>query len=222
MSEAIIDPKLRSLSQCRNRGPPHGSCRRLAYAPLSASLPGWRGAREPAIARGGLRGGGSPSAAPPPAFSLRLPSGLRSPTCVLPSLHGAAFAPWVVVWCQAGYRRLYEALCGASFQKRDLGRMLARRELYSRPASIGRSSHATRVRCPVLLVMAKRDEVIPPSSVKKEQARLPDGATCCAQLLPFRSLQRPVLRRGRRDRAKLPRDASAEQMMSASGHKRTS
>jgi len=32
--------------------------------------------------------------------------------------------------------------------------------------------HAQRVRCPVLLVMAKRDEVIPQWSVKKEQARL--------------------------------------------------
>jgi pimeloyl-ACP methyl ester carboxylesterase len=32
--------------------------------------------------------------------------------------------------------------------------------------------YAKRVRCPVLLVMAKRDEVIPPWSVKKEHARL--------------------------------------------------
>ncbi len=33
--------------------------------------------------------------------------------------------------------------------------------------------HASRVRCPVLLVMAKRDEVIPAWSAKKEMARLP-------------------------------------------------
>ena len=32
--------------------------------------------------------------------------------------------------------------------------------------------YAKRVRCPVLLVMAKRDEVIPPWSVKREHARL--------------------------------------------------
>ena len=35
--------------------------------------------------------------------------------------------------------------------------------------------HAQRVRCPVLLVMAARDEVIPSWSVKKEQARLPNA-----------------------------------------------
>ena len=35
--------------------------------------------------------------------------------------------------------------------------------------------HAPRVRCPVLLVMARRDEVIPSWSVKKEQARLPNA-----------------------------------------------
>jgi uncharacterized protein len=35
--------------------------------------------------------------------------------------------------------------------------------------------HAPRVRCPVLLVMAKHDEVIPSWSVQKELARLPDG-----------------------------------------------
>jgi pimeloyl-ACP methyl ester carboxylesterase len=35
--------------------------------------------------------------------------------------------------------------------------------------------HAPRVRCPVLLVMAKHDEVIPSWSVQKESARLPDG-----------------------------------------------
>jgi pimeloyl-ACP methyl ester carboxylesterase len=32
--------------------------------------------------------------------------------------------------------------------------------------------YAKRVRCPVLLVMAKRDEIIPPWSVKQEHARL--------------------------------------------------
>jgi len=35
--------------------------------------------------------------------------------------------------------------------------------------------HAPRVRCPVLLVMANHDEVIPSWSVQKELARLPDG-----------------------------------------------
>ena len=51
------------------------------------------------------------------------------------------------------------------------------------------TSHAARVRCPVLLVMAKRDEVIPPSSVKKEQARLPDGqlvALNCSHFDPYK------------------------------------
>jgi len=33
--------------------------------------------------------------------------------------------------------------------------------------------YAKRVRCPVLLMMAKRDELIPPWTVQKEQARLP-------------------------------------------------
>lgn len=40
--------------------------------------------------------------------------------------------------------------------------------------------YASRVRCPVLLVMAQRDEIIPPWSVKKEFARLPN-----ARLLGF-------------------------------------
>jgi pimeloyl-ACP methyl ester carboxylesterase len=35
--------------------------------------------------------------------------------------------------------------------------------------------HASRVRCPVLLVMANHDEVMPSWSVQKELARPPDG-----------------------------------------------
>ena len=49
--------------------------------------------------------------------------------------------------------------------------------------------HAPRVHCPVLLVMAKRDEVIPPSSVEKEQARLPNGqlvALNCSHFDPYK------------------------------------
>jgi hypothetical protein len=45
------------------------------------------------------------------------------------------------------------------------------------------------VRCPVLLVMAKRDQVISLSSVKKEQARLPDGqlvALNCSHFDPYK------------------------------------
>jgi uncharacterized protein len=52
-----------------------------------------------------------------------------------------------------------------------------------------RIRHASRVRCPVLLVMAKRDQVIPPSSVKKEQTRLPDGqlvALNCSHFDPYK------------------------------------
>jgi pimeloyl-ACP methyl ester carboxylesterase len=49
--------------------------------------------------------------------------------------------------------------------------------------------HAQRVRCPVLLVMANRDEVIPPWSVQKELARLPDGqlvALNCSHFEPYK------------------------------------
>jgi len=49
--------------------------------------------------------------------------------------------------------------------------------------------HASRVRCPVLLVMAKRDQVIPSSSVRKEHARLSDGqlvALNCSHFDPYK------------------------------------
>jgi uncharacterized protein len=49
--------------------------------------------------------------------------------------------------------------------------------------------HARRVRCPVLLVMAKHDEVISSRSVRKEFARLPDGqlvALNCSHFDPYR------------------------------------
>ena len=49
--------------------------------------------------------------------------------------------------------------------------------------------HASRVRCPVLLVMAERDEVIPSWSVKKEGARLPDAqllALNCSHFDPYK------------------------------------
>jgi uncharacterized protein len=49
--------------------------------------------------------------------------------------------------------------------------------------------HASRVRCPVLLVMAERDEVIPSWSVKKELARLPNAqlaALNCTHFDPYK------------------------------------
>jgi uncharacterized protein len=49
--------------------------------------------------------------------------------------------------------------------------------------------HASRVRCPTLLVMAERDEVIPSWSVKMELARLPNGqllALNCTHFDPYK------------------------------------
>lgn len=50
------------------------------------------------------------------------------------------------------------------------------------------SRHASRVRCPVQLVVAKRDEVIPSWSVKKELSRLPNAklvALNCSHFDPY-------------------------------------
>jgi pimeloyl-ACP methyl ester carboxylesterase len=55
---------------------------------------------------------------------------------------------------------------GSSWKNACLARVVFTTSFY-RPIK-----YAKRVRCPVLLVMAKHDEVIPPWSVKKEHARL--------------------------------------------------